>query len=134
MGITAVFAHDVADAGHDRPAVGLREEINFHFHALTDVIRLLGGQQHAGDAEVDDLAGVPRRFGNRAHTRRPLHMVPAGAALLEAYHVSRHSKIRARGRQRAVRLSHRAIRSTIRTNFVIEDAGHIYPEIFSESA
>lgn len=86
MRVAAVFAHHIPDASHDRPAIGLRKEVNFHFDTLTDVVRLFGGQEHAGDTEVDDLTGMPRSFGNRAHPRGPFHAVPAGSALLYVYH------------------------------------------------
>ena len=66
-----MFAYHVSDPGHDGLALGLREKIDFHLDALTELIGLLQLQQHSGHAQVQDLPCAPFRFGNRAHTRRP---------------------------------------------------------------
>ena len=81
-----ILADDVADAGNDRFAVRLREEIDLDFDALSNLIGLFGHQQDTGDAEIQHLPRMPRRLCNGTHARRPFDAMPAGAPLLRMYH------------------------------------------------
>ena len=57
-GIT-LFPHDVPHTGDDGLGLGARQEIDFDFHPLADVIVLIHVQQHTRNAQVQDLSGVP---------------------------------------------------------------------------
>jgi hypothetical protein len=78
--LAAMFAHHVSDAGDDGLTLGLQEKVDFHFDALTDLVGVFQQQQRSGHAQVQDLPSAPSRFGDRAHARWPLHVMPAGAA------------------------------------------------------
>ena len=58
-GIAWFFPHDPADARHDSPAVGLREEIDFNFDAFTDFVFVSQLKQNSADAEIHDLTWMP---------------------------------------------------------------------------
>lgn len=84
--VGVLFAHDPPNAGHHSAAARLRVELDFDFDALTNLVGLLYLEQHAGDAEVDDVSLMPIRFGNSAHARRPFDAVTTSTPGLRTTH------------------------------------------------
>ena len=114
-----LFAHDPSDARDNGLAVGLRQEIDFDLHTLTDAIFAIHMEQDAADAEVDDLTGVPFRLGDAANSRRPFHAMSTGSPRFRMLHTHRQSKKHARELKNRDRLTHRAGTTNGRAIFVI---------------
>ena len=81
------FAHDPPYAGNYSATAGLRVEFDFDFDTLSNLVCLGYLEQHAGDAEVDDVSLMPIGFGNGSDARRPFDAVTTSTPGLRTTHV-----------------------------------------------
>ena len=84
----------MSHSGHDRPGLGLRQEINLDFDALSHAIATLHAQQRAADAEIDDLDGLPIRLVEGSNTGGPIYLIPTRALHFGTCHRGSQSKNR----------------------------------------